>query len=155
MTFEEGVSRLKRYIEEYGNALVPYSYKDKDGVLLGKWVSRQRELYHSCRLSADRIAVLNELDFVWEVDHKAAQRKAVSDAFEMFYEHLVAFKAEFGHCDVKQSYVSPDGYRLGATANKIRVRPERRTEEQIRKLHDIDFPFVSSNKPWFSVKNNK
>jgi len=148
LTFEEGTEKLKIYVAEYGDTLVPYTFVDKDGSTLGKWVSRQRENYHTGKLSAERIAVLNKLNFVWTVDHKKAQRKAVDDGFEKFYEHLVAYKKAFGDCDVPQVYISIDGYRLGAAVNKKRVRPERMTEEQISRLKEIGFLFKSENRPW-------
>ena len=72
MTFEEGYTRLKHYVEENHHAQVPYTFVDKDGVALGKWVSRQRDVYHAGKLPVEKIAALNELGFVWRVDHKAA-----------------------------------------------------------------------------------
>ena len=152
MTFEEGISRLKAYVEKNGHAQVPYTYVDEDGAALGKWVSRQREVYHEGKMPVERISALNDQHFVWKVDHKAAQQKTVEASFNEFYSHLEAFRKEFGHCDVAQTYTSPDGYRLGAVVNKKRIRPERMTREQIRKLKEIGFPFASENRPWGRTK---
>lgn len=148
MTFEEGTEKLKNYVAEYGDTLVPYTFVDKDGSHLGEWVSRQRKNYHAGKLTNERISVLNDINFVWTVDHKTAQRKTVNDSFERFYTHLSAYKKVFGNCDVPQVYVSLDGYRLGTAVQKKRLRPERMSEEQIRRLKDIGFLFKSENRPW-------
>ena len=155
MTFEEGYTRLKYYVEENHHAQVPYAFVDKDGVALGKWVSRQRDVYHAGKLPVEKIAALNDLGFVWRVDHKAAQQRMAETHFNEFYKHLEAFRKEFGHCDVAQTYTSPDGYKLGAVVNKKRIRPERMTRNQIRKLKDLGFQFSSENKPWSRTQTLK
>lgn len=148
MKFEEGIEYLKEYVDKYNTAKVPYVYFTEDHIALGKWVSRQRELYHTYKLSRERINALEAVGFVWEVDHKAAQRNGSESSFNDFYRHLKDYKAEFGSCDVPQAYRCKDGYRLGAVVNKKRMRQERMSEEQKRKLLDLGFSFKSNNKPW-------
>ena len=141
MTFDEGIICLKKYIDQYGTSKVPYTYQTDDKIALGKWVSRQRELYHDGRLSVDKIVKLKELNFVWKVDHKAAQQDNADNSFEEFYNHLKEYKATYGHCDVPQAYQCKDGYRLGAVVNKKRMRPERMSEEQIQMIEFSDVLF--------------
>ena len=48
-----------------GNTLVPSRYEQN--LRLGKWVSKQRTRFQQGKLSEDRIELLNEIDFAWEV----------------------------------------------------------------------------------------
>ncbi|MDC3080654.1 helicase associated domain-containing protein [Rhodospirillaceae bacterium] len=60
--WEQGFSALEAYKSEFGNCLVPKNAKYA-GMHLGGWVSRQRQIRK--QLSADRIARLDALGFVW------------------------------------------------------------------------------------------
>ncbi len=60
-----------RYYQAHGDLNVPSEYIDPDGVLLGKWVSRQRYAWQnpersSARVTPERKALLDELGMVWE-----------------------------------------------------------------------------------------
>ena len=145
--FQSKLEHLKAYRKENGDAMVPYAYRSPDGFWLGNWVKVQRELRATGRLSKERVDALNNEGFVWAVDHFMAQRKGSDEKFEEFFKYLLAFKKEFGHCDVIQTYVCPDGYRLGTRVNKKRLRPERMTEEQRVRLSAIGFLWKSKNTP--------
>lgn len=145
--FQYKLDHLKEYVKENGNTMVPYDYFSPDGFWLGSWVKVQRELRATGRLSDERIAALDDLGFVWVVDHFMTQRKKSDEKFEEFFRYLIEFKKEYGHCDVVQRYVCADGYTLGARVNKKRLRPERMTEEQIERLNNIGFVWKSGNKP--------
>ncbi|MGV8982821.1 Helicase associated domain protein [Clostridium sp.] len=56
----------KRYFKEYGNLLIPNDY-EIDGIKLGEWIKKQREIYssHKKELTKERIALLNETGMVW------------------------------------------------------------------------------------------
>ena len=61
----------KKYKETYGNLEVPSNYVTPDGVLLGKWIARQRYTWQnpehsSARVTPERKAQLDELGMVWE-----------------------------------------------------------------------------------------
>ena len=55
-----------KYHAAHGNLDVPTEYTDEDGILLGKWVSRQRYAWQnpersSARVTPERKALLDEL----------------------------------------------------------------------------------------------
>lgn len=59
------------YYHEHGNLNVPSEYVTPDGVLLGKWVARQRYAYlnpdrSSARVTPERKTLLDKLGMVWE-----------------------------------------------------------------------------------------
>ena len=60
-----------KYHAVHGNLDVPTEYIDEDGILLGKWVSRQRYAWQnpersSARVTPERKALLDELGMHWE-----------------------------------------------------------------------------------------
>ena len=60
-----------KYHAAHGNLDVPIEYIDEDGILLGKWVSRQRYAWQnpersSARVTPERKALLDELGMNWE-----------------------------------------------------------------------------------------
>lgn len=62
---------LVEFKEEFGHTQVPLSYKTRDRVARGKWVSRQRQQYSSMKkglhnsMYPDRLWKLNEIGFDW------------------------------------------------------------------------------------------
>ena len=146
--FEKGYSELIKYKTKYGNTKVNYFYKTDDGYLLGKWVSRQRERNITGLMTDEERKALDAIGFIWRIDHREAQAENTQNSFMNFYEHLVAYKEKYEDCDVKQTYVCEDGYRLGAAVNKKRARPERLTAEQRKMLDDLGFVWKSEHRPW-------
>jgi hypothetical protein len=65
LKFEQRVDQLKEYLTENGHCNVP----QKQGPL-GEWVMHMRKLYREQRLSADRIAILEELGFQWSLRNR-------------------------------------------------------------------------------------
>jgi superfamily II DNA or RNA helicase len=64
--FDLGLSELAAYIETHRDADVPVKYSTQSGFALGSWCSRRRAERRAGTLSAERIAALDALGFVWE-----------------------------------------------------------------------------------------
>ena len=64
--WEEGFSRLLKYVDEKGNGLVPKNYKDPaDDFRLGQWVRTQRK--YETTMSAERKQRLDDCKgWVWK-----------------------------------------------------------------------------------------
>ncbi|KAL7449292.1 hypothetical protein ACHAWC_001363, partial [Mediolabrus comicus] len=77
---------LEEYKEKHGHTIV----KQRSGPL-GRWVDNQRQLRREGKLSDEKIQLLNEIGFVWNV--RAGQ-------FNFNYNKLVAFKEKHGHTKV-------------------------------------------------------
>ena len=128
------ISHLQEYKQEYGNLLVPFSYKSPDGYGLGYKVSHTRGDYKAGRLSQERIDCLNEMGFVW--DASVDQDKIFNTAIS----YLQEYKQEYGNLLVPRSYES-GGYKLGQKVNAIRryYKAGRLTQEQIDQLNAMGF----------------
>jgi superfamily II DNA or RNA helicase len=120
--WEEGFAHLQAFVQQHGHRGVPHGYLCPDGYRLGAWVGNQRQTQDP--MPAERKARLDALGFIW--DPLTAQ-------WEKGLQHLQAFVEEHGHCRVKRSYVSPDGYQLAAW-----VGTQRRSYDEMpaeRKAH--------------------
>ena len=95
------LQELRKYNEQFGNCLVPKTCpKNKK---LGSWVCSQRLIYKnyekgkSSTMTPERIRLLNELGFVWEIRKRKSNGKMVS-WIERFNQ-LVEYQNKFGTCN--------------------------------------------------------
>ena len=103
------------YYHEHGNLNVPSEYVTPDGVLLGKWVARQRYAYlnpdrSSARVTPERKALLDKLGMVWEK----------YDPWQERYDLALAYKTEYGDLEIPSVYKTADGVWLGSWVNRQR-----------------------------------
>ena len=103
------------YYHEHGNLNVPSEYATPDGVLLGKWVARQRYAYlnpdrSSARVTPERKALLDKLGMVWEK----------YDPWQERYDLALAYKTEHGDLEIPSVYKTADGVWLGSWVSRQR-----------------------------------
>ena len=102
ISWEDRIASLKAYKEEHGDLNIPIRYKKNTS--LGKFVHNTREqykLFHNqckpgyqkrCCLTAERIAVLNEIGFLWTTERSQKQ----NDDWASRLEQLKEYKAKHG-----------------------------------------------------------
>ena len=103
------------YYHEHGNLNFPSEYVTPDGVLLGKWVVRQRYAYlnpdrSSARVTPERKALLDKLGMVWEK----------YDPWQERYDLALAYKTEHGDLEIPSVYKPADGVWLGSWVSRQR-----------------------------------
>lgn len=103
------------YYHEHGNLNVPSEYVTPDGVLLGKWVARQRYAYlnpdrSSARVTPERKVLLDKLGMVWEK----------YDPWQERYDLALAYKTEHGDLEIPSVYKTGDGVWLGSWVSRQR-----------------------------------
>lgn len=103
------------YYHEHGSLNVPSEYVTPDGVLLGKWVARQRYAYlnpdrSSARVTPERKALLDKLGMVWEK----------YDPWQERYDLALAYKTAHGDLEIPSVYKTADGVWLGSRVNRQR-----------------------------------
>lgn len=103
------------YYHEHGSLNVPSEYVTPDGVLLGKWVARQRYAYlnpdrSSARVTPERKALLDKLGMVWEK----------YDPWQERYDLALAYKTEHGDLEIPSVYKTGDGVWLGSWVSRQR-----------------------------------
>ncbi|MCC2139550.1 helicase associated domain-containing protein [Faecalibacterium sp. CLA-AA-H283] len=103
------------YYHEHGNLNVPSEYVTPDGVLLGKWVARQRYAYlnpdrSSARVTPERKTLLDKLGMVWEK----------YDPWQERYDLALPYKTEHGDLEIPSVYKTADGVWLGSWVSRQR-----------------------------------
>ena len=103
------------YYHEHGSLNVPSEYVTPDGILLGKWVARQRYAYlnpdrSSARVTPERKALLDKLGMVWEK----------YDPWQERYDLALAYKTEHGDLEIPSVYKTEDGVWLGSWVSRQR-----------------------------------
>ena len=128
--WEEQFAALEAYKALKGNCNVPAKYPENPS--LATWVSTQRQKKKNRKLSAERIARLEKLDFVWEL-------LATPATWEEQFAALKAYKALKGNCNVPQDY--PENPSLGKWVSKQRRTKKTGTlsGERIARLEALGF----------------
>ncbi|MDY8023399.1 Helicase associated domain protein [Paenibacillus polymyxa] len=128
-----------KYKETYGDCNVPARY-DINGVKLGIWVSRQRQLYKNNKLTQERIDKLDSLGIIWD---------SVEATWDVTFKLLSKYRDEKGHCNVPQGYEA-DGVKLGAWVSTQRTlfNNNKLTLNKIDKLNSIGFQWDVYETEW-------
>ena len=135
----------KAYSQEFGHLCVPALYVSPDGVKLGEWLRSlkgQRKRNGKGRyLTKERIALLDELGMVWDVDEFQWERK-----FQVAREYY----AEYGDLEVPKQYSSSDGTRLGCWIQCVRrdYKAGRLDEDKIQRLEAIGMVWNVEQTRW-------
>ena len=103
---------LKKYYKTHGNINVPAKYETEDGVRLGPWLKKQKELYSTARLADNRIKCLEKLKVSWYYNE---------EVWNNHYSSLLDYFKENGHADVPEQYQMEDGFELGRWLNEQRI----------------------------------
>jgi len=95
-TFNEKCGDLMNFKEIHGHTNVPKDYGGNPD--LGKWVSRQRDLFKKGLLPYERISVLSQFGFDFNSLHE------ISVSFEQRIQQIISFKNAYGHTKVPRGW---------------------------------------------------
>ncbi|WP_227998858.1 DEAD/DEAH box helicase [Nocardia australiensis] len=109
------MSALDTYRAAYGDTNVPTGYIGPDGFRLGKWLWRRRAGLRAGTLPIEQITELATAGV--DLD----EQRWVERRWRRHLEDLAAFRAEYGHANPAQRYVTPEGLRLGSWISSCRV----------------------------------
>lgn len=130
----EYFAAAEAYAREFGHLCVPNAYVSPNGVKLGKWLGTlkvQRKRGGRGRyLTQERIAALDKLGMVWDVDEFQWERKF--QAAHRYYE-------KHGNLEVPTRYETTDGTRLGVWIQSVRrdYKSGRLDEAKVQRLEAI------------------
>jgi Helicase associated domain len=103
-SFDAGLAELAAYVEEAGDARVPTKHVTATGFKLGAWCSVRRQQRREGRLSAERMAAMDALSFVWD----PLQRE-----FDHGLAELAEYVAKNGNARVPIKHLTATGFKLG------------------------------------------
>jgi Helicase associated domain len=114
--------RLMVYKRSHGNCEVPKDFPD---IELANWVSTQRAFRKRGELLEDRKQLLDEIEFTWD-RHELE--------WDKWYQELVVFKKDFGHCNVPQQWSSNPGLGRWVHRQRQAKKAGKLSADQISKL---------------------
>ncbi|MFF5893819.1 Helicase associated domain protein [Streptomyces globisporus] len=134
-----GFGHARTYAETHDDLNVPSAYRTQDGFALGTWMSNARQHRRKGWLRPERIAALDGIGMIWDTTQLP---------WNQFLKELRAFRQEYGHLNVAQSYVSPSGYSLGLKVNTTRVRAKQTPAAVKAALDDLGMIWDHSAMVW-------
>ncbi|MEU0991243.1 Helicase associated domain protein [Streptomyces sp. NPDC005953] len=100
-----GLREAHLYQGAHGALDVHRDHVTATGHPLGQWLRTQRGRHRKGELPADRVAALDELGMVWDLEEHRWQQS---------YNAAVRYHATAGNLDVPHGHVTPCGVKLGA-----------------------------------------
>ena len=116
--WERYYSAAADYHKKYGHINIPVGYVDEDGLKLGEWLNRQKQikkgnLKKAAPLTEEQIERLDMLGMVWENKHEKQWNDKYEAAKEYYHQH--------GDLNVPVGYKTADGTLLGRWIGKQRT----------------------------------
>ena len=126
----DGYYAARAYHQEHGHLNVRKDYVTPDGYPLGRWLEHQR-YYPTSRARSDPelSRKLDEIGMVWAGRHEQAWWRQ--------YGLLKEYKAKHGNTDLRKTYVTADGDKLGAWLANQRKRKSSLSDERIAALDEL------------------
>jgi hypothetical protein len=144
--WEKRFKELCVYKRRYGDCLVPRSWpKDPD---LGKWVERQRYFKAKGKLRRDRKKQLDTIGFSWTTEDNELKKIIYNKLWDKKYRQLVAYKRKHGHTTVPHEWAENPSLSRWVNDQRIKGRENKLSEEQIRKLNELDFVWEPLEGHW-------
>ncbi|MCM1508410.1 MAG: Helicase associated domain protein [Ruminococcus flavefaciens] len=140
--WEQHFEAARTYFEKHGDLDVPAKYVTDDGFPLGSWCRIIRKSYQDKLLSDEKIKRLEQIGMQWE---SFLIRKWLDK-----YEKAKRYFEENGNLNIKLSYVTDDGDRLGIWISTQRENYSKGvlTDEQIRLLEKIGMSWKRFHDKW-------
>lgn len=138
--WEEYFRVLCKIYEDQGSVNIVYNAAyEIDGLAIGRWVYRQRNLYSIGKMRQDRIEKLERIGFAWKGKDVQAQRN--KDYWEKVFVLAETYYKENGNLRIPRHYII-NGIDVGNWLSNLKCgykRKNRRilTEYQIAKLESI------------------
>lgn len=114
------------YFETYGNLNIPAAYKTADGIMLGRWIDRQRR---NTKISEARKSKLDCIGMIW-------QKK---DSWDVRFELAKEYFEKNGSLDISTNYVM-NGIWLGKwlSEQKKKYKAGKLSAEYVRQLETLN-----------------
>lgn len=121
---------LKEFYYINGHSNVPRKYIEKN-ISLGHWVSNQRQYFKKNKLSTERIQLLKQLNFKFNL----------FDIWKEKYDVLVEFYHNNGHSHVPWKYKENPSLRVWTDVQRQNFKKNKLSDNQIKLLNEIGFKF--------------
>ena len=148
LLWERNYAACLEFYREHGNLAIPANYVSPDGLKVGAWLRRMRQVRRdgNGRLTQEQIERLNAIGMVWE--------DAYTRQWEYGYRQALKWYGTHYSLDMPATYVDEDGFPLGKWIARHReVNPKtgrraiRLTPERKEKLDALGMRWEKDD-PW-------
>jgi hypothetical protein len=133
----EKYNQLKNYKTKFGDCNVPQHYEHNRQ--LGTWVVNQRQRKE--KLSKERILLLEELCFEWEI-----RTKSNEELWLERYNELIKFKEQHNHCNVPRNYKHNKPLSIWVDSQRRDYRRGKLLKKHEDMLNEIGFEWEVKTK---------
>jgi len=133
---------LAKFKADHGNFDVPSTNS------LYSWVGYQRKLFAEDNLPQDRVEMLVNIDFDFDIPApKKGFSKETPEMWEESFRELLAFHEEHGHCKVSEADDPDPSLVRWVSSQQNKYNKGSLTDEQIDRLNEIKFNFTQDTLP--------
>ena len=153
----------KSYYEHYGHLKIPQDFKtlngyeeDSDGISLGTWINKLRQLYKENKLTKEQINLLNQIGMKF---------KLYDDQWLENYNLAKSYYKHYGNLNIPQKFKTINGYEPDENGVKLGSwlfyqrqvfkgnAHGKLSEEQIKLLEEIGMIFDIREHEWLKNYN--
>ena len=132
--------RVKAFYIEHGHLDIPSEYGNGRGRALRLWLSRQRKLKATSKLSKEQIALLESIGMDWLTPSERD--------WETHYESAKRYYHRNGSLNIPCTYIDESGFPLGMwmwriRTHKVKLKTSGANGNQVERLQRIGFVFVT------------
>ena len=137
--WEETYKLAKDYYNEHGDLNIGGAYECR-GVKLGQWITAQRNLWKSGKLSKKRADKLDAIGMVWDLS---------LDSWNRFYGAAKSYYDTYGNLKITKD-TEYNGVKLGSWINYVRQNKEKQklTPDRIKQLESIGIVWKVHEDSW-------
>ncbi len=135
--WDERYGELVAYREKHGNCDIPA--RSQENAPLAKWVVTQRVEKRKNRLSSERVALLDKIEFNWNPN---------STEWRTRYLELVKYKKENDHCNVPQGSRIRCPLAAWLSNQRVEYRQGVLSSERIALLENLGVEWVRAHADW-------
>jgi len=126
---------LKDYKQEHGDCRVAESYNPQ----LARWSVKQRVIYSTHQLSAERIKNLEEIGFEWN-PHEAG--------WQQMFAALKTYKQKHGHCRVRLRYKPNPQLATWVATQRNFYFKQQLSAVRVKRLEEMGFEWEPIDAEW-------
>lgn len=140
--WEQMLGTLRQFHSSHGHCRVPTKWSKNPK--LASWVAVQRARKAEGKLSIERIAALDALEFSWRVSWSGGRPSG--QAWEAMFVILKQFHLEQGHANVPQTFAANKKLEWWVRTQRRKYRKGKLTESQVARLNELGFEWEVSPK---------
>ena len=137
--WKQNFKLAQAYHNEYRNLDIPTNYITKEGIHLGSWIARQRQLYKNNSLSDEQINKLNSIGMDW--------MERIDRIWENGFLEAKKYSEIYGHLNVPVKYETDNHFSLGTWIQRQRnlYKNNKISDDRIKRLTDIGMNWNPDN----------